>query len=101
MLWLVALTILVGCLAASWLAYVGSVSTSSYNIQRLRAERDAWRIRNEQLRVELAKARSLTWVEHEAVSRLGMQKAGQLTYLELEPSSAQASAPPPSSAGPR
>jgi hypothetical protein len=98
-LWLVALTVLVGCLAASWLAYTGSVATSSYNIQRLRAERDAWRTRNEQLRVELAKARSLTWIEHEAVSRLGMQKAGQLTYLELEPDVNRASPEASTSAG--
>ena len=40
--------------------------------------------RNAQLRVELAKVRSLTWVEHEAVSRLKMQKPGQLTYLKLD-----------------
>ena len=101
MLWLVALTVLVGCLAASWLAYVGSVSTSSYNIQRLKAERDSWRSRNEQLKVELAKAQSLTWVEHEAVSRLGMQKAGPLTYLELAPTAVQPTVAPSAIAEPR
>ena len=80
-----ALTLLVGLAAASYLAYSGSVATSGYGIQRLRLERDVWRARNEQLRLELARVRSLTWVEHEAVARLGMQKPARLTYLRIEP----------------
>ncbi len=88
-LWLGVLTGLVGLAAASYLAYTGSVATSGYNIQRLQAERDGWRTRNDQLRVEIAKARSLTWVEHEAVTRLGMQKPTQLTYLRVEPAAQQ------------
>jgi hypothetical protein len=84
-LWLGALTLLVGLVAGSYLAYTSSVATAGYSIQRLRAERDVWRARNEQLRLELARVRSLTWVEHEAVARLGMQKPAQLTYLRVEP----------------
>lgn len=84
-LWLGALSLMVGLLATSYLAYTGSVATLSYNLQRLNAERDAWRMRNEQLRVELAKVQSLTWVEHQAVSRLGMQKPGELIYLTVQP----------------
>ena len=99
--WLAALTVVVGLTAASYLAYTASVATSSYSIQRLRTERDAWRVRNEQLRVELAKARSLTWVEHDAVTRLKMHKAGLPTYLRVEPVSAQASAPGARTPGPR
>ena len=83
-LWLGALTALAGVVAASYLASTGTRATASYSIQRLQAERDAWRTRNEQLRVELGKARSLTWVEHEAVGRLKMQKATGLTYLPME-----------------
>ena len=83
-LWLGALTALVAVVAASYLAYTGSVATASYSIQRLQAERDAWRIKNEQLRVELGKARSLTWIEHEAVTRLKMHKSGGAIYLPIE-----------------
>src|SRR5712691_7693414 len=43
-LWLAALTVMVGMMAASYLAYTASVSTSSYNLQRLMAEREAWRV---------------------------------------------------------
>lgn len=88
---LVVFALLVGLVAATYLGYSGSVATSSYSLQRLRTERDAWRARNEQLRLELAKARSLTWVEHEAVSRLNMRRPAQLTYLRVEPSLAQPS----------
>jgi hypothetical protein len=84
MLWLLALTVLVGLLAASWLAYIAGVSTSSYYIQRLRAEREVWRMKNDQLELELAKVRSLTWVEHEAVSRLQMRRPSELTYLQVD-----------------
>lgn len=83
-LWLGALTALVGVVAASYLAYTGSVATATYSIQRLEAERGLWRSRNEQLRFELGKVRSLTWVEHEAVSRLKMQKAPSATYLPID-----------------
>lgn len=83
-LWLGALTALAGVVAASYLAYTGSVATATYSIQRLEAERDAWRTRNDQLRVELGKVRSLTWVEHEAVSRLRMQKAPDAVYLPID-----------------
>jgi hypothetical protein len=92
-LWLGTLTLLVGLVAGSYLAYTSSVATSGYSIQRLRAERDVWRARNEQLRLELARVRSLTWVEHEAVARLGMQKPAELTYLRVEPSARAVAGP--------
>ena len=37
--------------------------------------------RNQQLEVEIARARSLAWVEHEAVYRLGMQRPPQQTVV--------------------
>jgi hypothetical protein len=77
---------LIGLVAATYLAYSGNVATSSYSLQRLRAERDAWRTRNDQLRLELAKVHSLRWVEREAVDRLKMHRPSQQTYLRVEPS---------------
>jgi hypothetical protein len=75
-------------LAASLVALVylfetGGVATTGYDIQRLQAEGAEWQLRNEQLRLELAKRRSLTWIESEATGRLGMQRpdAGSVVYL--------------------
>jgi hypothetical protein len=76
--------LLAGCLVALvYLVQTSGVATTGYDIQRLQAERADWQLRNEQLRLELAKRRSLTWVEAEATGRLGMQKpdAGSTIYL--------------------
>jgi hypothetical protein len=70
---------------------VGSFTTSGYDHQRLQAERDEWRQRNEQLDLELAKVQSLAWIEVEAVQRMGMQRATHVTYLEVPPGAVVAS----------
>ena len=64
---------------------LGSVTTSGYDKQRLEAERNEWRQRNEQLLLELAKVQSLAWIEVEATQRLGMRRAERVTYLEVSP----------------
>jgi hypothetical protein len=76
--------LLAGCLVAlMYLLQTSGVATSGYDIQRLQAERDDWELRNEQLQLELAKRRSLTWIEAEATGRLGMVRAEPtaLTYI--------------------
>jgi cell division protein FtsL len=83
LVWFTLLTLLVGVVAASYLAYTGNIARANYDVQKLQVERDQWRMHNDQLRVELAKVHSLTWVEHEAVTRLNMQRPGQLTYLQV------------------
>lgn len=85
LLWLAALVTVVGLIAASSLFSTASRATTGYSIQRLRAERDEWQMRNDQLRVELAKLQSLTYVEHEAVTRLKMEKPARLIYLTVDP----------------
>jgi cell division protein FtsL len=67
--------------ALMYLAQTSGVATTGYDIQRLQAERSEWMIRNEQLKLELTKLRSLAWVESEAVRRLGMQRPESVTYL--------------------
>ena len=64
---------------------LGNVTTSGYDKQRLEAERNEWRQRNEQLLLELAKVQSLAWIEVEATQRLGMRRAERVTYLEVSP----------------
>jgi hypothetical protein len=68
--------LLAACLVSlMYLLQTSGVATTGYDIQRLQVERDDWQLRNEQLRLELAKRRSLTWIEAEASGRLGMVRA--------------------------
>ena len=78
--------LLAGCLVAlMYLLQTSGVATVGYDIQHLQVERDDWQLRNEQLRLELAKRRSLTWIESEAAGRLGMVRAEPtaLAYLKV------------------
>jgi hypothetical protein len=73
--WLLAV-LFAGCLVAlMYLLQASGVATSGYDIQRLQTERSDWQLRNQQLQLELAKRRSLTWIEAEATGRLGMVRA--------------------------
>jgi hypothetical protein len=79
-------TLLAGSLVAlMYLLQASGVAATGYDNQRLQIERDDWQLRNEQLRLELAKRRSLTWIESEATGRLGMVRAEPmaLTYLQV------------------
>ena len=78
----------------TYLAHTGGALATGYNIQRLQAERNGWRVRNQQLELEVAKARSLAWIETEAVNRLGMQKPAQQTVIRVD-------VPPPAAVRPR
>jgi hypothetical protein len=78
--------LLAGSLVAlMYLLQASGVAATGYDNQRLQIERDDWQLRNEQLRLELAKRRSLTWIESEATGRLGMVRAEPtaLTYLKV------------------
>ena len=84
-LWLPSV-LLAGCLVAlMYLLQASGVATVGYDIQHLQVERDDWQLRNEQLRLELAKRRSLAWIDAEATGRLGMVRAEPtaLTYLKI------------------
>jgi hypothetical protein len=79
-------TVLVAALlvALMYLVQASGIATTGYDIQHLQAERDDWQLRNEQLRLELAKRQSLTWIDSEATGRLGMVRAAPtaLTYVK-------------------
>jgi hypothetical protein len=68
----------------AYLLQTGGALTTGYEIQKLERERTAWLNRNQQLEVEIARARSLAWVEHEAVNRLGMQRPQQTTVVRVD-----------------
>ena len=85
--WRLAALVLLALVAlapTAYLAQTGGVLATGYTIQRLRAERNAWKVRNQQLELELAKARSLAWIETEAVTRLRMQRPAQQTVVRVD-----------------
>jgi hypothetical protein len=80
----IAIALLLFTFAVSlYLIQVSTVATSGYELQRLESERDGWRARNEQLEFELAKRRSLPWVESQAVQHLGMSRSDTPLYLAV------------------
>lgn len=87
--WLPTVLVAACALALAYLTQTSGVATTGYDIQRLNAERQEWTLRNEQLRLELSKLGSLAWVEAEATTRLGMERAASPVYLPAPPSWAE------------
>jgi hypothetical protein len=83
--WLPSILLAASLVALMYLLQTSGVASTGYEIQRLQNERDDWQLRNEQLQLELAKRRSLTWIEAEATGRMGMVRAEPtaLTYLKV------------------
>lgn len=86
--WAVVSLLFITAVLNFYVFQVSVVATSSYELQRLERERDAWRARNEQLQLELSKARSLGWVEFEATQHLGMVRGEDSLYIRIQPDSA-------------
>lgn len=98
--WLPLLALLTGLICLIYLVTTSTAIGVGYDIQRLEREREEWRARNEQLELELAKARSVPWIESQARTRLGMVKPEKVTYVHLaEPQPASAPAPAERAAG--
>src|ERR671920_1660009 len=76
--------LLLGLAPPAYLLQTGGALTTGYEIQKLERERAIWLNRNQQLEVEIARARSLAWVEHEAVTRLGMQRPAQAVVVRVD-----------------
>src|SRR3954453_19194063 len=81
---LILVLLLLGLAPPAYLLQTGGALTTGYEIQKLERERASWMNRNQQLEVEIARARSLPWVEHEAVYRLGMQRPAQQTVVRVD-----------------
>ena len=84
--WLPTVLLAVCAVALVYLVETSGVATTGYDIQRLQAERGEWQLRNEQLKLELAKLHSLSWVQSEAVGRLGMVRPdpSTLVYVRVQ-----------------
>lgn len=83
--WLPLASILVGIVSLFYLAQTSELTTTGYNIQELQTEEKNWKLRNEQLALELARARSLAAVEREAIGRMLMVQPKQVLYLRTSP----------------
>jgi hypothetical protein len=81
---LLAILVLLGMAPPAYLLQTGGALTTGYEIQKLERERAVWLNRNQQLEVEIARARSLAWVEHEAVHRLEMQRPPQTVVVRVD-----------------
>jgi hypothetical protein len=82
-----ALLLVIGLLALlppAYLLQTGGALTTGYEIQKLERERATWINRNQQLEAEIARARSLPWVEHEAIHRLGMQRPNGQLLVQMD-----------------
>ena len=75
-----------GCLVSlMYLLQTSGVATTGYDIQHLQVERDDWQLRNEQLRLELAKRQSLTWIESAPGVLAFARESGLTCVVNLNP----------------
>lgn len=81
---LLLVLLLLGLAPPAYLLQTGGALSTGYEIQELERERTSWINRNQQLEVEIARARSLIWVEHEAVHRLGMRRPNEHVTIRME-----------------
>ncbi|HZK67416.1 MAG TPA: hypothetical protein VFD42_07740, partial [Chloroflexota bacterium] len=79
--WLPVAIILAGIVSLFYLAQTSEMASTGYNIQELQAEESDSKLRNEQLALDVSRARSLASVESQAVTRLLMVPAKQVVYL--------------------
>ncbi len=80
--WLPLAGILIGMASLFHLALTSELTTTGYSIQELQVEESDWKLRNEQLALDVARARSLAVVEEEATRRLKMVRPKDTVYLE-------------------
>jgi hypothetical protein len=64
----------------AYLAQTSSVANTGYDIAALQAQREQWQRRNDQLRLEIARAQSFAQVEREARVRLKMGPPERVVY---------------------
>lgn len=80
--WLPLAGVMLGIASLFYLVQTSDLASTGYNIQGLQGEESNWRMKNEQLALEVARAKSLAVVETEATKRLGMVRAKESVYLQ-------------------
>ncbi len=81
--WIPLVVVLAMISSLLYLVLTSELSATGYSIQELQTEEDDWTLRNEQLSLELAQAKSLAAVEAEATTRLLMVRPKDVVYLDL------------------
>ncbi len=85
MAWLPLVSVLIGIASLFYLTQTSELTTTGYSIQDLTSQENDWKLRNQQLSLEVDKARSLATVEAEATKRLGMIPPKNVVYLQVTP----------------
>lgn len=80
--WVPLVAVLLGIIGLFYLAQASDVTAMGYSIQELQVEEANWKLKNEQLRLELSRAKSLTVIEKEAATRLLMVPSKGNLYLK-------------------
>jgi hypothetical protein len=83
--WLLLASVLAGIASLFYLTQTSEVATTGYSIQELAQEEASWKLRNDQLSLDVARARSLATVETEATTRLLMTRPRDVAYLQPKP----------------
>ena len=73
--------VLVAFVSLLYLAQTSGVATSGYDLQTIESERMLLKLRNDQLRLQIAQARSLERVELDARTRLKMAPPERVIYV--------------------
>ncbi len=84
--WLPLMSVLAGIISLFYLAQTSDLTSTRYSIQQLQAEENNWQRKNEQLSLELARAKSLSAVEAQATGRMLMVPPRDVVYLRASPS---------------
>ena len=80
--WIPLVGVLLGIASLFYVAQTGEVAVAGYDIQALQSELDDWQMRNEQLSLDLARARALPAIEAQATGRLLMVPARDPIFLK-------------------
>jgi hypothetical protein len=99
--WPPLVVVLLGIASLFYLAQTSDLANTGYSIQGLRAEQDNWRMRNEQLSLELSKAKALSVIQAQATTRLLMVPATNVVFLKTASQSGGVRSDPSSRGDPR
>lgn len=83
--WIPLAGILIGIASLLYLAQTSDVANIGYSIQDLQVQESNWEMRNEQLSLQLDKARALSGIEAQAKGRLLMVPADYPIFLKAAP----------------
>jgi hypothetical protein len=83
--WVPLVGVLMGIASLFYIAQTSELATTGYSIQGLQSEEANWKLRNEQLSLDLSRAKSLPTIESQATGRLLMVPAKDPVYLKATP----------------